>query len=63
MLNAQPHVRTLDEPPEHSASPAPVLITEREVALGTTVALQALCIPINISGGGLGYGWSVRQQT
>lgn len=63
MLNAQLHVRTLDEAPEGAPSPAPVLITEREVALGTTVALQALCIPINISAGGLGYGWSARQQT
>ncbi|HWF69229.1 MAG TPA: hypothetical protein VG187_06615 [Mycobacterium sp.] len=32
---------TLDEAQEQLVSPAPVLITEQEVALGTAVALQA----------------------
>jgi hypothetical protein len=60
MLNAQLEVGTLDAAPEAAISPAPVLITEREVALGTASALQALCIPFNIPYGGWNNGWSPR---
>jgi hypothetical protein len=40
MLTENPAVITLDETRERLVSPAPVLITEHEVALGTAVALR-----------------------
>jgi hypothetical protein len=60
MLNAQLEVRTLDEVSEAAVSPATVLIAERELALGTAIARQALRIPFNISYGGWDNGWSRR---
>lgn len=42
MLNAQHEARTFDEALDQAVSPAPVLITERKLALGTAIARQAL---------------------
>jgi hypothetical protein len=41
MLNVKLRGETLNEAAEQAVSPAPVLITEHEVALGTAVALHA----------------------
>ena len=40
MIDEQLELVTVDEVEERLASPAPVLITEQEVALATTVALR-----------------------
>jgi len=40
MLNVKLRGETLNEAAEQAVSPAPVLITEHEVALGTAVALR-----------------------
>ena len=40
MLDEQVELITVDEVEERPVSPAPVLITEQEVALGTAVALR-----------------------
>jgi hypothetical protein len=61
MLNARQEHRTLDEASTPAVSPARVLITEREGALGAAIALRALCMhPFNISYGGRDNGWSPR---
>lgn len=41
MLDAKLGLELVEEVPEAPVSPAPVLITEQQVALGTAVALQA----------------------
>jgi hypothetical protein len=49
MLNARLEVRTLSEASTLAVSPAPALITEHDRAFGAPIALQALCIRLNIS--------------
>ena len=59
MLNAQHESEPSTRPPVRALSPPPVLITEREVALGgPAIALPALRIPFNIPHGGRDNGWS-----
>lgn len=41
MLNLNLELKTLDEATEQMVPPAPILITDQEVALGTAVALRA----------------------
>jgi hypothetical protein len=56
MLNARHEVKILGERPGLAVSLALVLITERQV--GAAMALQALCVPLNVPYGGGDHGWS-----
>ncbi len=60
MLNAQHEARTFDEASDQAVSPAPVLIAEREVALDTGTARQALRHAYRHLCRRLDNGWSTR---